>query len=160
MLADCLLNLCMYVIEYRRDIFHWLFAMPLLHFLSDSVQPSSSETPTLEPSSVKDTSWWGTQGLEFQSVRRQAAFTRYSRYSAGAKKDIYISYILNDIMDFTDIRKYIYSDIRLWETSKNFACLKLSLSVWTLSCRYSFKLYTQYQPCIIFFTILARAWLK
>lgn len=67
----------MYVIEYRRDIFHWLFAMPLLHFLSDSVQPFSIETLSLEPNSMKDTLWWGTQGLDFLRVRRQAAFSRY-----------------------------------------------------------------------------------
>ena len=84
----------MYVIEYRRDIFHWLFAMPLLHFLSDSVQPFSFETLTLEPSSViKDTTWWGTQGLDFLRVRRQAAFSRYPCYMPDFMK--YISYIAN-----------------------------------------------------------------
>ena len=102
----------MYVIEYRRDIFHWLFAMPLLHLLSDSVQPFSFETLTVEPSSVKDTSWWGTQGLDFQSVRRQAAFSRYLCYRPEAMKDI-LYLIFQMTYWILLILENIYSDILL-----------------------------------------------
>lgn len=110
-MADSLLRLCMHVIEYRRDIFHWLFAMPLLHFLSESVQPYSFETLTLEPSSVKDTSWWGTQGLDFQSVRRQAAFSRYPCYRPDFMK--YLSYISEMALWVLLILKKMYIDILL-----------------------------------------------
>ena len=75
-LANYLLQLCMYVIEYRRGVFHWLFAMPLLHFLSDTSKPFSFEELTSEPGLKEDNNWWGTQGLDFKTVRRQASFSR------------------------------------------------------------------------------------
>ena len=58
-LANYLLQLCMYVIEYRRGVFHWLFAMPLLHFLSDTSKPFSFEELTLEPGLKEDNRWGG-----------------------------------------------------------------------------------------------------
>lgn len=75
-LVNSLWQLCSYVIDNRSEIFHWLFAVPLLHFLSDAAEPFSTDVPTASPSSAKDNSWWGTQDMNFQRVRNQAEIFR------------------------------------------------------------------------------------
>ena len=70
-MADGLLRVCNYVIENRPGIYHWLFAVPLLHFLSEVAVRYSGEL-SLAPSHVKDDTWWGAQEINFQSVRKRA----------------------------------------------------------------------------------------
>ena len=70
-MAESLLRICNYVIKNRPGIYHWLFAVPLLHFLFGVAAPYSGELSTV-PSFLKDDTWWGAQEINFQSVRQQA----------------------------------------------------------------------------------------
>ena len=70
-MAKSLLRICNYVIENRPGIYHWLFAVPLLHFLSEVAAPYSGELSSA-PSSIKDDTWWGAQEINFQSVWKRA----------------------------------------------------------------------------------------
>ncbi|CAH3163087.1 unnamed protein product, partial [Porites evermanni] len=69
--ASSLCRICNYVIETRPGIYHWLFAVPLLHFLSEVAAPYSGELSSA-PSSIKDDTWWGAQEINFQSVWKRA----------------------------------------------------------------------------------------
>lgn len=70
-------RLCNYVIEERYGMFHWLFAVPLLHFLSNAAAPFSAQEVTSAPSSINDNSWWGAEDLSgFGRVRRQGSTSR------------------------------------------------------------------------------------
>ena len=70
-MAESLLRICNYVIKNRPGMYHWLFAVPLLHFLFGVAAPYSGELSTV-PSPLKDDTWWGAQEINFQSVRQQA----------------------------------------------------------------------------------------
>lgn len=75
-LADYMRRLCNYVIEHRFGMFNWLFAVPLLHFLSKSSAPYCLKMLSPEPSSVKDDSWWGIEDLNLRKVRQRASTSR------------------------------------------------------------------------------------
>ena len=70
-MVNSLLRICNYVIENRPGIYHWLFAVPLLHFLSEVAGPYFAELSSA-PSSIKDDTWWGAQEINFQSVWKRA----------------------------------------------------------------------------------------
>lgn len=76
-LADHMTRLCNYVIDYKCGIFHWLFAIPLLHFLSEAAVPFSGQGLTAVPSSLSDNAWWGAEDLsDLRRVRREGSSSR------------------------------------------------------------------------------------
>ena len=81
LLADNLLSLCTYVIKDRPGISDWLFAIPLLHFLSGTAKPYLADIlfSNVTPPEMKDLedSWWGSQGLNLIGVRQRAERSRY-----------------------------------------------------------------------------------
>ena len=84
-LVDNLKRLCKYVIEQKKGIFHWLFAVPLLHFLSKSVVPFSGGQRPAAPSSLNDNNWWGADDLfDFFRVRRQVLNARLDLFYTNA----------------------------------------------------------------------------
>ena len=59
-----------------HDVHDWLFAVPLVHFLTQVSQPFGKSLLLMEKPKDKDDTWWGASGFDTQSVRERT-FTEH-----------------------------------------------------------------------------------
>ena len=53
--------------EDNHDLHEWLFAVPLVHFLTQVSEPFNSDVLLMEE--PKDDTWWGANGFPTKTVR-------------------------------------------------------------------------------------------
>ena len=56
--------------EYR-DLHEWLYAVPLVHFLTQASEPFSNEVLLMEEPKPNDDAWWGANGFTTKIVRER-----------------------------------------------------------------------------------------
>ena len=54
-----------------HDLHDWLFAVPLVHFLTQASEPFSSDVLLMEEPQPKDDTWWGADGFSTKPVRER-----------------------------------------------------------------------------------------
>ena len=70
-LGEAIQAICRYIAKNRYDLHDWLFAVPLVHFLTQASEPFSSSVLLMEEPKQKDDTWWGATGFETKSVREK-----------------------------------------------------------------------------------------
>ena len=55
----------------NHDLHDWLFAVPLVHFLTQQSEPFSSDVLLMEEPKPKDDTWWGANGFSTKTVRER-----------------------------------------------------------------------------------------
>ena len=68
-LGESIQALCRQVIRQCHDLHAWLFAVPLVHFLTQQSKPFSDSSLLMEMPKGKDESWWGSEGFQTRTVR-------------------------------------------------------------------------------------------
>ena len=53
----------------NHDLHDWLFAVPLVHFLTRTSEPFGSDVLLMEEPTPKDDTWWGANGFPTKAVR-------------------------------------------------------------------------------------------
>ncbi|XP_078381354.1 E3 ubiquitin-protein ligase rnf213-alpha-like isoform X3 [Oculina patagonica] len=76
-LGEAIQAICRHVAKDHRDLHDWLFAVPLVHFLTQESQPFNSSVLLMETPKAKDDTWWGASGFNTKSVRERT-FTEHS----------------------------------------------------------------------------------
>ena len=74
-LGEAIQAICKHVAKNHRDHHEWLFAVPLVHFLTQVSQPFSGSVLLMEEPKEKDDTWWGANGFDTKSVRERS-FTK------------------------------------------------------------------------------------
>lgn len=70
-LGKAIQAICRHVAKDRYDLHDWLFAVPLVHFLTQASKPFSNAVLLMEEPKRKDDTWWGANGFETKSVREK-----------------------------------------------------------------------------------------
>ena len=70
-LGEAIQDICRYAARERYDLHDWLFAVPLVHFLTQTSEPFSNAVLLMEEPKGKDDTWWGGTGFETSSVRQR-----------------------------------------------------------------------------------------
>ena len=73
-LGEAIQAICRHVVKNHRDIHDWLFAVPLVHFLTQVSQPFNSSVLLTEKPENKDETWWGASGFDTKTVRERTFF--------------------------------------------------------------------------------------
>ena len=79
-LGEAIQAICKHVAKNHNDLHEWLFAVPLVHFLTQVSQPFSGSVLLMEEPKEKDDTWWGANGFDTKSIRERSFTER--RYSA------------------------------------------------------------------------------
>lgn len=80
-LGEAIQAICRHVAKEHRNLHDWLFAVPLVHFLTRNSQPFSNSVLLMEKPKDRDDTWWGAEGFDTKSVReRTFEERRYSCY--------------------------------------------------------------------------------
>ena len=74
-IGEAIQGICRHVSKSHRDLHDWLFAVPLVHFLTQACAPFDSSVLLTEKPKEKDETWWGANGFETKAVRERS-FTR------------------------------------------------------------------------------------
>ncbi|KAJ7355102.1 hypothetical protein OS493_027891 [Desmophyllum pertusum] len=77
-LGEAIRVICRHASENHHDRHDWLFAVPLVHFLTQVSQPFSNSVLLMEKPKDKDDTWWGASGFDTESMRKRT-FTK-NRY--------------------------------------------------------------------------------
>ena len=77
-LGEAIQVICRHASENHHDRYDWLFAVPLVHFLTQVSQPFSNSVLLMEKPKDKDDTWWGASGFDTESMRKRT-FTQ-NRY--------------------------------------------------------------------------------
>ena len=79
-IGEAIQGICRHVSKNHRDLHDWLFAVPLVHFLTQECAPFDSSVLLTEKPKEKDETWWGAKGFETKTVReRLSTRDRYFR---------------------------------------------------------------------------------
>jgi len=70
-LGESIQAICRQVAKDYRDVHSWLFAVPLVHFLTQESQPFNASVLLTEKPRDKDDTWWGAGGFETKAVREK-----------------------------------------------------------------------------------------
>ena len=54
-----------------HDLHEWLYAVPLVHFLTQASEPFSNEVLLMEEPKPNDDTWWGANGFTAKTVRER-----------------------------------------------------------------------------------------
>ena len=52
----------------HNDLHEWLFAVPLVHFLTQVSEPFNSDALLMEEPKPNDDNWWGANGFPTKTV--------------------------------------------------------------------------------------------
>lgn len=75
-LGEAIQAICRHVAKEHHDLHDWLFAVPLVHFLTRVSQPFSNSVLLMEKPKDRDDTWWGASGFDTKSVRERT-FTEH-----------------------------------------------------------------------------------
>ena len=71
-IGEAIQGICRHVSKSHRDLHDWLFAVPLIHFLTQACAPFDSSVLRMEKPKEKDETWWGANGFETKAVRERS----------------------------------------------------------------------------------------
>ncbi|CAH3029473.1 unnamed protein product, partial [Porites evermanni] len=71
-LGEAIQAICRNVAKQCYDLHEWLFAVPLVHFLTQASEPFTSDVLLIEEPKRNDDSWWGATGFETKCVRERS----------------------------------------------------------------------------------------
>ena len=54
-----------------NDLHEWLFAVPLVHFLTGVSEPFNSDVLLMEEPKPKDDTWWGANGFPTKQCEKE-----------------------------------------------------------------------------------------
>ena len=63
--------MCRQVVKDDNDLHEWLFAVPLVHFLTQVSEPFNSDALLMEEPKPNDDTWWGANGFPTKTVRER-----------------------------------------------------------------------------------------
>ena len=55
----------------HNDLHEWLFAVPLVHFLTQVSEPFNSDALLMEEPKPNDDTWWGANGFPTKTMRER-----------------------------------------------------------------------------------------
>ena len=70
-LGQSIQGICSRVARRFGDLNEWLFAVPLVHFLTQTSEPFNNAVLLMEEPKNSDVTWWGATGFETKSVREK-----------------------------------------------------------------------------------------
>ena len=73
-LGESIQAICKHVVKHYHDLHDWLFAVPLVHFLTQASKPFSTDVLLVEEPKRNDDLWWGASEFSTKPVR-EANFT-------------------------------------------------------------------------------------
>ncbi|KAL9988278.1 hypothetical protein ACROYT_G002709 [Oculina patagonica] len=76
-LGEAIQAICRRVAKDHSEHHDWLFAVPLVHFLTQASQPFNSAVLLMEKPKHNDDTWWGASGFDTKTVRERT-FTEHS----------------------------------------------------------------------------------
>ena len=71
-LGEAIQAICRHVAKECDSLHEWLFAVPLVHFLTQASEPFSSDVLLMEEPKRNDETWWGATGFETKCVRERS----------------------------------------------------------------------------------------
>ena len=71
MLGEAIQGICRYVARTMYDLHDWFFAVPLVHFLTQSSKPFSNDVLLMEEPKPNDDTWWGAVGFDTKTLREK-----------------------------------------------------------------------------------------
>ena len=71
-IGEAIQGICTHVSKDHPDIHDWLFAVPLVHFLTQVCAPFDCSVLLMEEPKGKDETWWGADGFETKVVRERS----------------------------------------------------------------------------------------
>ena len=70
-LGESIQAICRHVVKDYRDLHDWLFAVPLVHFLTQASKPFSNEVLVMDEPKPNNDEWWGANGFSTKAVRER-----------------------------------------------------------------------------------------
>ena len=71
-LGEAIQAICRHAAKEYYSLHEWLFAVPLVHFLTQASDPFSSDVLLMEEPKRNDETWWGATGFETKCVRERS----------------------------------------------------------------------------------------
>ncbi|XP_068694646.1 E3 ubiquitin-protein ligase rnf213-alpha-like isoform X2 [Montipora foliosa] len=71
LLGEAIQGICRYVARTMYDLHDWFFAVPLVHFLTQSSKPFSNDVLLMEEPKPNDDTWWGAVGFDTKTLREK-----------------------------------------------------------------------------------------
>ena len=69
------MKICRHVVEHHSGLHHWLYAVPLVHFLTDQSRPFDKSVLVIDkPKQRQEDEWWGAQGFGTRAVREASYY--------------------------------------------------------------------------------------
>ena len=66
------MKICRHVVQDHSDLHHWLYAVPLVHFLTDQSRLFDKSVLVIDkPKQQQEDEWWGAQGFGTRAVRER-----------------------------------------------------------------------------------------